>query len=129
MFGVDATWNLRKIPLDIRAEGLRNATLGSGYWVEGAYRLNKFGVNPLLRKSQIVLRGEQYFTPGTALMSGAAGDMMSELPDRNTKRIGVGWNYYLTNGIRLNASFGRNFASGEDVNTWGVGITYRYATF
>jgi hypothetical protein len=129
MFGIDATWNLKKIPLDIRAEGLRNATLGSGYWVEGAYRLNKLGSNQFLRKSQFALRGEQYFAPGMAPMSDMGGDMMDELPDRNTKRIGIGWNYYLTNGIRLNTSFGHNFALGEDRNTWGAGITYRFATF
>jgi hypothetical protein len=62
-------------------------------------------------------------------MSDMAANMMSSLPDRNTKRLGIGWNYYLTNGIRLNASFGRNFATGENRNTWGAGITYRFATF
>jgi hypothetical protein len=129
MVGGDVTWNLKTIPLDIRAEGLHNPTLGSGYWVEGAYRLNKLGGNALLRRSQVVLRGEQYFTPSTIPMSNAAVDMMSQLPDRDTKRIGLGWNYYLTNGIRLNASFGRNFALGENMNTWGAGITYRFATF
>ncbi len=129
MFGMDATWNLKKIPLDIRAEGLRNAVLGSGYWVEGAYRLNKLGSSAFLRKSQVVLRGEQYFAPGVAPMGDMAEDAMSELPDRNTKRVGIGWNYYLTNGIRLNTSFGRNFAFGENGNTWGAGITYRFATF
>jgi AMIN domain len=129
MVGGDVTWNLKRIPLDIRAEGLHNPALGSGYWVEGAYRLNKLGGNAFLRKSQVVLRGEQYFTPSTMPMSDAAADAMSELPDRDTKRIGLGWNYYLTNGIRLNASFGRNFALGENRNTWGAGITYRFATF
>jgi hypothetical protein len=129
MFGMDATWNLKRIPLDIRAEGLHNAALGSGYWVEGAYRLTKLGGNAFLRKSQVVLRGEQYFTPSTISMSNAAADAMSALPDRDTKRIGLGWNYYLTNGIRLNASFGHNFATGEDRNTWGVGVTYRFVAF
>jgi hypothetical protein len=129
MVGGDVTWNLKKIPLDIRAEGLHNPALGSGYWVEGAYRLNKLGRNAFLRKSQVALRGEQYFTPSTMPMSDAAADSMSELPDRNSKRVSLGWNYYLTNGIRLNASFGRNFALGENRNTWGAGITYRFATF
>jgi hypothetical protein len=129
MFGLDFTWNLKVIPLDIRAEGLRNAMLGSGYWVEGAYRLRKLGSNPFLRKSQVALRGEQYFAPRTAPMSDGAANMMSGLPDRDTKRLGIGWNYYLTNGIRLNASFGRNFATGENRNTWGAGITYRFAIF
>jgi AMIN domain len=133
MVGGDVTWNLKRIPLDIRAEGLHNPVLGSGYWVEGAYRLNKLGRNAFLRKSQIVLRGEQYFTPSGAPMSDAAADAaadaMEELPEQNTKRLGLGWNYYLTNGIRLNASWGRNFATGENGNTWGVGVTYRFATF
>jgi hypothetical protein len=129
MFGLDFTWNLKMIPLDIRAEGLRNAMLGSGYWVEGAYRLRKLGSNPFLRKSQVVLRGEQYFAPRIAPMSDMAANMMSALPDRDTKRLGIGWNYYLTNGIRLNASFGRTFATGENRNTWGAGITYRFAIF
>ena len=129
MFGLDFTWNLKMIPLDIRAEGLRNAMLGNGYWVEGAYRLRKLGINPFLGKSQVVLRGEQYFAPRTAPMSDMAANMMSGLPDRGTKRLGIGWNYYLTNGIRLNASFGRNFATGENRNAWGAGITYRFAIF
>jgi hypothetical protein len=133
MVGGDVTWNLKRIPLDIRAEGVHNPVLGSGYWVEGAYRLNKLGRSTFLRKSQIVLRGEQFFTPSGAPMSDAAADAaadaMEDLPEQNTKRIGLGWNYYLTNGIRLNASWGRNFATGENRNTWGVGVTYRFATF
>ncbi len=35
MIGMDVTWNLKKIPLDLRAEAIQSATLGKGYWVEG----------------------------------------------------------------------------------------------
>jgi len=132
MIGADLTWNLRQIPLDLRAEALRNPLDGSGYWLEGAYRLN--------RHIHVVARGEQYRVPkpGEAAMEeGHGGEEPSEeepsemddhqLPDRNTTRLTVGWNFYFYKGFRLAASYGRNFAEGENQDIWSAGITYRFA--
>jgi len=128
MIGADLTWNLRQIPLDLRAEALRNPLDGSGYWLEGAYRLN--------RHIHVVVRGEQYRVPklGEDAMEeeGHQGEEPSEvddhqLPDRNTTRLTVGWNLYFYKGFRLAASYGRNFAEGENQDIWSAGITYRFA--
>ena len=62
-FGLDATWQVPPMPLDFRMEYARNGE-GSGYWVEAAYRLRRVGFwRPLLRRSQLVFRAEQFFAP------------------------------------------------------------------
>ena len=123
MLGTDATWNLKKIPLDLRAEALRSTVLGSGYWLEGGYRLERLGRNAFFRNSLLALRGEQYRVPTISQT------LISDLPDRNTSRATLGWTYSLYNGVRFNASYGRNFATGENHNIWTVGLTYRFAAF
>lgn len=122
MVGSDVTWNVHKVPVDVRAEFIHSATLGTGYWAEGAYRLDKFR-NVFLRNSQLVARAEQYRVPN------ASQQLLDELPDRNTTRASVGWTYTLYNGIRLNASYGHNFAHNDDRNSWTTGVTYRFAIF
>lgn len=123
MLGTDVTWNLKKIPLDLRAEALRSTVLGSGYWVEGGYRLERLGRKAFFRNSLLALRGEQYRVPTISQT------LMSDLPDRNTSRATLGWTYSLYNGVRFNASYGRNFATGENRNIYTVGLTYRFAKF
>jgi hypothetical protein len=123
MLGADVTWNLKKVPLDLRAEVLRSAVLGSGYWVEGGYRMERLGRNAFFRNSLLALRGEQYRLPATSQT------LISELPDQNTSRATLGWTYSLYNGVRFNASYGRNFARGDDHNIWTVGLSYRFADF
>ena len=66
MLGTDVTWNLKKIPLDLRAEAVQTTMLGKGYWAEAAYRLDKLGKNPFLRNSLLAVRGEQYRVPTIA---------------------------------------------------------------
>ena len=97
--------------------------MGSGYWVEGAYRLNKLGTNAFFRNSELALRGEQYFVPKVAQ------SLILDLPTQNTTRASLGWNYYLHNGLRFDAAYGRNFAVDANHNTWTVGLTYRFAAF
>ncbi len=123
MVGADLTWTLKRIPLDIRAEALHSAKLGSGYWVEGAYRLNKLGPNAFFRNSELALRGEQYRVPTVAQT------LITDLPTQNTTRATLGWNYYLHNGVRFDAAYGRNFAAGANHNTWTMGLTYRFTAF
>ncbi len=123
MAGADLTWTLKKIPFDIRAEVIHSATLGNGYWVEGAYRLNKLGSNAFLRNSELAARGEQYRVPKMPQT------LIADLPTENTTRAALGWNYYLGNGVRFDASYGRNFAAGDNHSTWTVGMTYRFVFF
>jgi hypothetical protein len=123
MLGTDATWSLKNIPFDLHAEALHSAVLGNGYWVEGAYRLERLGRNAFFRNSLLALRGEQYKVPTTTQV------LLGDLPDRNTSRTTLGWTYSLYNGVRFNASYGRNFATGENHNIWTVGLTYRFAAF
>jgi hypothetical protein len=123
MVGADLTWTLKKIPFDVRSEVIHSATLGSGYWVEGAYRLNKLGTNAFLRNSELAVRGEQYRVPKVTQT------LITDLPTENTTRTTFGWNYYLHNGVRFDAAYGRNFADGANHNTWTVGLTYRFAFF
>ena len=127
MLGTDFTWNLRRLPLDIRAEALTSKEVGKSYWIEGAYRLNRLGRNPLLRNTQLVFRQEQYWLPHDPVAALNVMNGMGDLPDMNTKRSTAGLNYYLSHGIRLNAAYGGNYAPGENSHTWNVGLTYRFA--
>jgi len=122
-FGADAIWQSNRVPLDVRAEYARNATAGSGYWIEGAYRTRQSPFWKLfMRKSQAEVRFEQFFAPSG--MS-ASGEM--ELPDSNAKRVFAGWSYWIRPDVRSNISYGREFIDSGDHNVWTVGLTYRFA--
>src|SRR5260370_9594336 len=60
MLGTDFTWNLKRLPLDIRSETLFSKEAGNTYLLQDAYSLSKLGTNPLLRNTQLVFRQEQY---------------------------------------------------------------------
>lgn len=117
-FGTDITWTMRKIPLDVRAESLISPGAGNGYWVEGAYRLTNSRFPRWLRRSQAVLRQEQYFAPSTPLED-------TELPTVDTTRVFGGWNFYFSNALRISAAYGRQFADGGNHNLWDIGINFR----
>jgi len=153
---LDATWQVPRTPLDIRMEYARNSE-GSGYWVEAAYRLRRVGFwKPLLRRSQLVFRAEQFFAPShideiapdedghpgddhddlafsvgehdqedpLEEGHGEEGGHHGRLPEVDTQRLMVGWNYYLSDGLKLSFSYGRNFSSGG--NLLSFGLTYRF---
>lgn len=125
-YGVDFTWQSTKLPLDIRGEIARNRFTGSGYWIEGAYRMRRAPFwRPFMRKSQAELRFEQFFTPTD--MPTTPIDGMGDMPDVNTQRFFAGWSYWVRPDIRANASYGREFSADGDHNIWTVGITYRFA--
>ena len=44
----------------------------------------------------------------------------------NTREGEFGLNYYLHDGLKAVASYGRQFSSGENLNLWTVGIAYRF---
>jgi hypothetical protein len=128
LYGWDFTWNARAIPLDIRSEVYKTGLLGTGYWIEPAYRLNKVSSNTFIRKSQVVFREEQYFAPrqfsADQLMNMPGDD--NYLPDRETTRLIAGWNYYVTDAIKLSAAYGRSLAFGENQNLYSLGVTFRF---
>ena len=132
LYAADGTWNLKKIPLDLRTEFFKTGMLGTGYWIEGAYRLNKSSRNSFLRKSQLVARGEQYYaaSPDDQAMMAGMGMMMGDnfLPDRNTARGFAGWNYYVNDAVKFSFAFGRSFALAQNQNIYSLGVTYRFAT-
>jgi len=135
--GLDATWQAPRMPLDIRMEYARNGE-GSGYWVEGAYRLRRVGFwRPLLRRSQVVLRVDQFFAPSDSAEiplndpALSMGEAVNEeegghgaLPEVDTVQLLAGWNYYFSDGLKLSVSYGRNFSSDE--NVLSLGLTYRF---
>jgi hypothetical protein len=117
-FGTDITWTMRKLPLDIRAESLISSAAGNGYWVEGAWRLTSSRFPRWLRRSQAVVRQEQYFAPGTPLED-------TELPTVDATRVFGGWNFHLTDALRISTAYGRQFADGGNHNLWDIGINFR----
>jgi hypothetical protein len=84
MLGTDVTWNLKRIPLDLRAEAIQTTKLGGAYWVEAAYRLDRLGRKAFWRNSLLAVRGEQYRVPAISQT------LLDELPDRNTSRATLG---------------------------------------
>jgi hypothetical protein len=119
-YGADLTWNVRRIPLDIRSEALISEAAGDGYWVEAAYRLSNPRFSKWLRRSQAVLRGEQYFSPRVAIDTGL------EMPEGDASRIFSGWNYWITDSVRAGVAYGRQFGSSDNHGIWTLGISYRF---
>jgi len=116
-FGFHFTWQPPPVPVDIRAEYARSAR-GSGYWIESAYRLSQIASRQaLLRRTQLVGRAQQFFV----------GELPSNvLPPVNTREAEFGVNYYFRDDLRGVSSFGRQYTPLGDVNTWTIGITYRF---
>jgi hypothetical protein len=122
-FGFHFAWQPTALPLNLRSEYARS-NLGSGYWIEGAYRLSQIrGWNRFMRRAEVVGRAQQLF----------AGQIDEEdveeygIPDVNTREADFGLNYYLHDGVKATASYGRQFSSDGNFNLWTVGIAYRFA--
>jgi hypothetical protein len=120
LYGADLVWNARKTPLDVRGEYVHAARLGSGYWVEGAYRLSGVSSNAFLRRSQFVARGEQYFAPAEPQ------DMNQDIPQSNTRKGTLGWNYWASNQVKLALSYGRQSDETGSAGVWTVGLVYHF---
>lgn len=131
MYGFDSTWNLKAIPLDVRSEYGRSSELGSGYWIEGAYRLLRVPTwNSFFRRSQAVVRAEQFFAPsrmhGDEEEEEEEGGHHSLLPERDIQRVMFGWNFYIREGFKASFALGRSFDSKENRNIWSIGLAYRF---
>jgi hypothetical protein len=122
-FGFHFAWQLRKLPLNLHGEYARS-NQGSGYWVDAAYRLNHvpFWQNTM-RRLEVAGRAEQFFSGQiNADEAEAIG-----LPGANTREGEFGLNYYLQDGLKVVASYGRQFSPDGNANLWTTGIAYRFA--
>jgi hypothetical protein len=121
-FGFYMGWQPAKVPLNVRSEFARSFE-GSGYWVEGAYRLSQAHFwQKAMRRTEVAARAQQFFngtiSPATAALLG--------LPLANTREADFGVNYFLRDGLKGIASYGRQFSSAGNANQWTFGIAYRF---
>lgn len=122
-FGAHFAWQPAAVPLNLRSEYAWSPE-ASGYWIEAAYRLSQVPFwKAAMRRTEIVGRGQQY-------LAGAIEEDEAEeygLPDVNTQQGDFGLNFYLRDGLRASASYGRRFSPDGNSNQWTVGIAYRFA--
>ncbi|MBI2677968.1 MAG: hypothetical protein HYX28_04230 [Candidatus Koribacter versatilis] len=121
--GIDFTWQPKAQPFDFRAEYANSELFGQGYWLEGAYRLRRVPfARKFFRRSQVIARVEQYFVPEMGM--GGGGER--ELPESDTTRFTVGWNYYFRDDLKLAVAGGRSFSTDGDRNVESIGLAYRF---
>ena len=121
-FGFHLGWQSTKAPLSIRAE-YAQAFEGSGYWAEGAYRLSQAHFwHKAMRRTELVARGQQFFVGAI----GANADANLGLPGAETREADFGINYFLRDGLKGIASYGRQFSSAGNFNQWSFGFAYRF---
>jgi hypothetical protein len=121
-FGFHMGWQPAKAPLNLRSEYARSFQ-GSGYWVEGAYRLSQAHFwHKAMRRTELVARLQQFHTG--QLSPDDAED--EGLPGANTREADFGINYFLRDGLKAVTSYGRQFSSAGNFNQWTTGIAYRF---
>jgi hypothetical protein len=121
-FGLHMGWQPAKIPLNLRSEYVHSFE-GSGYWIEGTYRLSQahFWQKPM-RRTEVVARAQQFHT-GSIEADDVAG---LGLPTANTREADFGVNYFLRDGLKGIVSYGRQFSSAGNFNQWSFGFAYRF---
>lgn len=117
-YGFHLQWQPPRIPFELRAEGAYSREDGNGFWIEGAYRFLNLQ-SSVLRRAQLVGRTQRFDT-------GSTPGLNADLPVNSTKRTELGVNYYLNDGWKALASYGRTFTPVGDSNIWTVGMTYRF---
>lgn len=75
-----------------------------------------------MRRTEVVARMQQ-FIQGSIDEDEAAE---YELPGVNTKEADFGVNYFLRDGLKGVASYGRQFSAEGNFNLWTFGIAYRF---
>ena len=121
-FGFHASWQTPRLPLSVRSEMARSFE-GSGYWIEGAYRLSQIHFwQREMRRTEFVARAQQFYT-GTI---SAAEVAELGLPTANTREADFGVNYWVRDGLKGIFSYGRGFSSAGNYNQWSIGIAYRW---
>jgi len=51
-----------------------------------------------------------------------------ELPEMDTTRPMVGWNYYVNDGFKLSVGYGRSITSDASHMVWSTGVAYRFGS-
>jgi len=121
-FGFHFAWLVPKLPLNMHGEYARS-NQGSGYWVDGAYRLSQLHFwQKAMRRTEFAGRAEQFFSG--SISSGEA--LALGLPGANTREGELGVNYYLQDGLKVVGSYGRQFSPAGNMNLWSAGIAYRF---
>jgi hypothetical protein len=121
-FGFHAEWQPRRLPLTMRAEMARSFD-GSGYWAEAGYRLSQAHFwQKAMRHTELVGRAQQFFVGEIGSADGAS----LGLPPANTRMGELGVNYFLCDGLKAIASYGRGFSPAGNFNQWSYGIAYRW---
>ncbi len=121
-FGFHFTWWSTRLPLNVHSEYARS-NQGSGYWVDGAYRLSQLHFwQKAMRRTELAGRAEQFFSGSISPDEAAA----LGLAPANTREGEFGLNYYLQDGLKVVGSYGRQFSSAGNLNLWTVGIAYRF---
>jgi hypothetical protein len=121
-FGFHFTWWSTRLPLNVHSEYARS-NQGSGYWVDGAYRLSQLHFwQKAMRRTEVAGRAEQFFSGSISQDEAAA----LGLAPANTREGEFGLNYYLQDGLKVLGSYGRQFSSAGNLNLWTVGIAYRF---
>jgi hypothetical protein len=121
-FGLHMGWQPVNVPLNLRSEFTRSYQ-GSGYWIEGAYRLNQARFwQRVMRRTELVGRMQQFY------LGEIDPDDASEydLPTANMRETDFGINYFLHDGLKGIFSYGRQFSSAGNANQWSFGIAYRF---
>ena len=122
-FGFHFAWQPMRVPLNLRSEYARSHD-GSGYWVEGAYRFNQVNFwRPAMRRTEFVVRMQQFFL-GEETDPGELDEY--ELPHGNVRQPDFGLNFYVHDGLKASASYGRWLGS-RNWNVWTMGLAYRFA--
>jgi hypothetical protein len=121
-FGFYSAWQPERLPLSMHGEYART-NQGSGYWIDGAYRLSQLSFwQSATHRLELAGRAEQFFS---GQISPAEAEALG-LPGANTREGEFGLNYYLRDGLKAVASYGREFSSDGNLNLWTVGIAYRF---
>jgi len=120
--GFHFAWQPARLPLSVHSEFARSKR-GSGYWIDGAYRLSQLHFwQKAMRRTEVAGRAEQFFSGSISLDKAQA----LGLPGANTREGEFGLNYYLQDGLKAVASYGRQFSPAGNLNLWTVGIAYRF---
>ena len=122
-FGFHLGWQPARIPLNLRAEFARSFE-GSGYWIEGLYRLNQIHFwQKALRHTEVVARLQQFYSGEI----GPDGADALGLPGADTREADFGMNYFFRDGLKGIVSYGRGFSADGNFNQWSFGFAYRFA--
>jgi hypothetical protein len=121
-FGFHMGWQPAKVPLNLRSE-FAHSFEGSGYWIEGAYRLSQAHFwQKAMRRTEVVGRAQQFYVGAI----GSVGEAAFDLPSADTREADFGTNYFLRDGLKVTASYGRQFSSAGNFNQWSFGVAYRF---